>query len=437
MTDSIDGVSEAIDRYEPARLIMLDANAIEPQKVRWLWPGRIALRKITLLASDPGLGKSLVTIDLVARVTRGKPWPLENAAASEGSALILSAEDDPADTMVPRLMAADADLMRVKLLDCVRETSVSGNPFDRGFSLERDVQLLERELALMPDCRLIVVDPISAYLGGTDTHRNADVRALLTPLIKLAQRHDVAIVAVSHLNKGTGLHANYRITGSIAFTATARAVYLIAKDPYDPKRRLMMPIKNNLAEDEAGLAYGINVTPAEGRVFLIALQHPASRRGCRNRLWRRLDLVPQRNHSLADVKNSNSINAVGSVSPSTPWTSAQLKCRESAPTGRTPVAVGVMKFSTAVSGLTEPTHQLGSRGRDNVYPSEEASREPMAAERTSKCAQPRQQIHATRSHWNCVLKAQEYQTRGSWRATARRDQRDAPKVPSSLRGVAV
>ena len=120
--------------------------------------------------------------------------------------LILSAEDDPADTMVPRLIAADADLLRVKLLDCVRETSVSGNPFDRGFSLERDVQLLERELALMPDCRLIVVDPISAYLGGTDTHRNADVRALLTPLIKLAQRHDVAIVAVSHLNKGTGLH---------------------------------------------------------------------------------------------------------------------------------------------------------------------------------------------------------------------------------------
>ena len=162
--------------------------------------------------------------------------------------------------MVPRLIAADADLLRVKLLDCVRETSVSGNPFDRGFSLERDVQLLERELALTPDCRLIVVDPISAYLGGTDTHRNADVRALLTPLIKLAQRHDVAIVAVSHLNKGTGLHANYRVTGSIAFTATARAVYLIAKDPDDPKRRLMMPIKNNLAEDETGLAYRIDVT---------------------------------------------------------------------------------------------------------------------------------------------------------------------------------
>jgi putative DNA primase/helicase len=267
VTDSIDEAAEAIDRYEPPRLIMLDANTIEPQTVRWLWPGRIALRKITLLASDPGLGKSLVTIDLVARVTRGKLWPLENATAPEGSALILSAEDDPADTMVPRLMAADADLLRVKLLDCVRETSVSGNPFDRGFSLERDVQLLERELSLMPDCRLIVVDPISAYLGGTDTHRNADVRALLTPLIKLAQRHDVAIIAVSHLNKGTGLHANYRVTGSIAFTATARAVYLIAKDPDDPKRRLIMPIKNNLAEDETGLAYRINVTP-DGIAFI-------------------------------------------------------------------------------------------------------------------------------------------------------------------------
>ena len=247
--------------------MLLDAHAIEPQPVRWLWPGRIALRKVSLIASDPGLGKSLVTIDLVARVTRAKTWPADTAAAPRGRALILSAEDDPADTIVPRLIAADADLLRVKLLDCVRDLSASGNPFERGFSLERDVQLLERELALMPDCRLVVVDPISAYLGGTDTHRNADVRALLMPLTKLAQRHDVAIVAVSHLNKGTALHANYRVTGSIAFTAMARAVYLIAKDPDDPKRRLMMPIKNNLGHDEAGLAYRISVTP-EGIAFI-------------------------------------------------------------------------------------------------------------------------------------------------------------------------
>ena len=267
MSDPADRGAAALDGYAPPRLILLDANDIEPQPVHWLWPGRIALRKVSLIASDPGLGKSLVTIGLVARVTRAKSWPLDEAASPLGGAMILSAEDDPADTMVPRLIAADADLSRVKLLDCVRETSATGNPFERGFSLERDVQLLERELALAPDCRLIVVDPISAYLGSTDTHRNADVRALLTPFIKLAQRHDVAIVAVSHLNKGTGLHANYRVTGSIAFTATARAVYLIAKDPDDPKRRLMMPIKNNLAQDETGLAYRINVT-RDGIAFI-------------------------------------------------------------------------------------------------------------------------------------------------------------------------
>jgi len=262
MGDRGDRAADAIDRYEPTRLIVFRADTIEPQAVQWLWPGRIALRKVSLIASDPGLGKSLVTIDLVARVTRGLPWPLDAGVAPLGRALILSAEDDPADTMVPRLMAADADRSRVRLLDCVRDRTMTGDPFDRGFSLERDIPLLERELAILPDCRLVVVDPISAYLGHTDTHRNADVRALLMPLTKLAQRHDVAILAVSHLNKGTGLQANYRVTGSIAFTATARAVYLIAKDPNEPKRRLMIPIKNNLAQDDVGLAYRIEVTAA-------------------------------------------------------------------------------------------------------------------------------------------------------------------------------
>ena len=189
MTDRADRAAADIDRYESPRLVLIDSHTVESQPVRWLWPGRIALRKVSLIAGDPGLGKSLVTIDLVARVTRAMKWPSEDASAPSGRALILSAEDDPADTIVPRLMAAGADLLRVKVLDCVRELSVTGF-IDRGFSLEREVQLLERELALMPDCRLIVVDPISAYLGGTDTHRNADVRAL--PQTGRPRRSEVA-----------------------------------------------------------------------------------------------------------------------------------------------------------------------------------------------------------------------------------------------------
>ena len=84
MTDRADRGAEAIDRYEPPRLVLLDANAIEPQPVRWLWPGRIALRKMSLIASDPGLGKSLVTIDLVARVTRGKAVAVGERSSAAG-----------------------------------------------------------------------------------------------------------------------------------------------------------------------------------------------------------------------------------------------------------------------------------------------------------------------------------------------------------------
>jgi putative DNA primase/helicase len=125
-------------------------------------------------------------------------------------------------------------------------------------SLERDIEAIEQRVLEMGDCKLIIVDPISAYLGSVDTHRNSDVRAVLAPLAKLAQRLGVAIVAVSHLNKGASASAAYRVTGSIAFTAAVRASLLLAKDKDVPERRLVLPGKNNLGPDNlGGLAYRV------------------------------------------------------------------------------------------------------------------------------------------------------------------------------------
>jgi putative DNA primase/helicase len=257
---------DAVSRLESAlpTVITRRASAITPQPIRWLWPGRLALGKLSLIAGDPGLGKSQLTLDMVARVTTGRRWPADNAPSPSGSAMIVSAEDDPADTIIPRLIAAGADLDRVHIVEAVRDPGAP-NP-ERQLSLARDLGLLED--AMPSDCVLVIVDPISAYLGGTDSHSNADLRELLAPLAKLAQRRGVAMLAVSHLNKAAGQRSAYRVTGSIAFTAAARAVYLVAQDQDDPKRRLVLPIKNNLGDDTNGLAYRVQTNLEHDAPFI-------------------------------------------------------------------------------------------------------------------------------------------------------------------------
>lgn len=240
---------------------------ITPQPISWLWPGRIALGKLTLITGDPGLGKSLLTATMAATVSKGYVWPLESVAAPIGDVILLSAEDDPADTIRPRLDAAEADCSRVHILQAVRAVDTDGKPAERMFSLKRDIAVLEALLPTLPDCRVLFIDPISAYLEGADSHNNTDVRGLLAPLAKLAADHGVAIVMVQHLNKNSGGSAMYRSMGSVAFVAASRAAYIVTKDQNDPERRLVMPIKNNLAKDSTGLAYSVRTADNEAPVI--------------------------------------------------------------------------------------------------------------------------------------------------------------------------
>jgi putative DNA primase/helicase len=228
---------------------------IAPKPLRWLWPGRIPLGKLTLFAGDPGLGKSFVTLDVAARVTRGDGWPDGTpASCGAGSVIVLSAEDDPSDTIRPRLEAAGANLNRVHTLQAVRREKPNGGTSLEHFSLETDLAALQDAVASFGDVRLVVVDPISAYLGNADSHINAKVRGLLSPLADMAAGLDVAVLAVTHLNKSTS-SALYRASGSIAFIAAARAVWLFGKNPDDPAGRLMLPGKMNLAAEQMGIAY--------------------------------------------------------------------------------------------------------------------------------------------------------------------------------------
>ena len=257
--------------------VLLRLSDVEPESMQWLWPSRFALGKLTLIAGDPGLGKSFLTLDMAARVSSGKPWPdARDETQLSGGVVLLSAEDGVADTIRPRLDAAGADVSRISALDAIRVMVGHGQPSSRPFDLARDILALEQAIDLVEDCRLVVIDPVTAYLGGTDSHKNADIRALLTPLADLAARHRVAVVAVTHLNKNAGVPVIYRAMGSLAFIAAARQVWVVSKDQNDPERRLLLPLKNNLAPDTGGLAYRIEDADSDDRPVVVWDDDPVS-----------------------------------------------------------------------------------------------------------------------------------------------------------------
>lgn len=257
MSDQARRVARRIgEATAPAKLKTVRVGDVAPESLRWLWEPRIARGKLSLIAGDPGLGKSLVTLAMATTVSVGGRWPGDGTQAPLGAALMLSDEDDVADTIRPRLDAAGADVTRIHAVTFVEGTDETGQRERRAFSLQSDVELLADRLDRLPQCRLVVVDPVSAYLGSADSHKNAEVRAVLSGLADIARRYGVAVVAVTHLNKGSA-SANYRITGSIAFTAAPRAAYLVVADQDDARRRLMLPVKNNLGDDTHGFAYRI------------------------------------------------------------------------------------------------------------------------------------------------------------------------------------
>jgi hypothetical protein len=248
-----------------SRLNLMTAIDIVRKPILWLWDGRIALGKTTLIAGDPGLGKSTVTISFAAHVTTGTQWP-DGTPCPKGDVVLISAEDDAADTICPRLDAAGADSSRIHIVTGVESLNWEGMRETRMLSLRRDLEVIREAVLAIPNVRLIIVDPISAYLDGSDSHNNAEVRALMAPLSELAASIGAAIIFVTHLNKGTGGSALYRTTGSLAFVASARAAFLVVADKGDPLRRLFLPLKNNLGPDGSGMAYRIEVADDVSRV---------------------------------------------------------------------------------------------------------------------------------------------------------------------------
>ncbi len=239
------------------RVCSMVMENIEERDLEPLWPGVLWIGKPTLVAGDPGLGKSLLTLDIAARITRGGCWPCSCEPQEAGDVAILSAEDDASDVIKPRLRAAGADMSRVLVIGHVEElVPADGHIRRRALQLDKDVEALKRTLAAHPRrIKLLIVDPLGAYMGSADTHNNAETRAVLAQLSELAAELRIAILVISHLNKGDNGNALYKVSGSLAFVAAARAVFLIEKDPQSPGRVYMLAAKSNYGPTTCNYAF--------------------------------------------------------------------------------------------------------------------------------------------------------------------------------------
>jgi putative DNA primase/helicase len=221
---------------------------VTPEDISWIWPGRLARGKYTLLAGDPGLGKSTVQLAIAAHLSRGSAWP-DGGQAPQGKTLILSAEDGIADTIRPRLDRLGGDPSHVVVLRAVRDERGA-----RPLNLARDLDRLADAIARVRPL-VVGIDPITAYLGKTDTYKDAEMRGLLAPLLALLEQERVALLAVGHLSKSDQRAALHRPGGSIAFVAAARIAVCLAPDPNDADRRVLAGLKSNLGPLPASLAF--------------------------------------------------------------------------------------------------------------------------------------------------------------------------------------
>ena len=258
--------SKANPKTKPALITMRSAD-VEEEELVWLWFNRFLTGHINILAGDPGLGKSLLAVDAAARVSTGRSWP-DGSPCQRGKVIYCTTEDAFSSVVKPRLSAAHADHSQVIFVAGVQHADGD----EGAMFLDEHIRLLDAELQRHKgEVRLLILDTLQSYVSSdTNTNNNASSRRIMTPLKRLAERHQVAVLCNEHLTKGSRPGSStYRVQGSIAFTGAARAVWIVVADPDDKSRRIVQASKTNLAPDNEGLGLSYHIEGEVGRPFIV------------------------------------------------------------------------------------------------------------------------------------------------------------------------
>ena len=243
--------STRIKAAKPNGIVLTCGTELTPEPVCWLWPNWLALGKFHLLAGASGQGKTTIAMSLGATVTIGGRWP-DGTRCEAGNVLVWSGEDDPADTLLPRLLAAGADRAKCFFISGSR---VAGEvqPFDPATDLPRLLDAVEQ----IGGIKMLIVDPVVSAVTG-DSHKNTEVRRALQPLVDLAAACRCVLLGITHFSKGgQGSDPAQRVIGSVAFTAVARVVLVAAKVKSEDGEdtRILARSKSNIGPDDGGFQY--------------------------------------------------------------------------------------------------------------------------------------------------------------------------------------
>lgn len=266
----------------PVERVTRSLADVEPTKVEWLWPHWLPLGKVSILEGEPDVGKSVLTLTMAALVSNAGEWPrtvvdgvrVPTPDALSAGVVLVGVEDDEADTIVPRLVAAGADRTRIHTMR--QPVDAKGNP--KPFVIPDDVDRLRRAVNEV-GAKLVVIDPITAYLSTRSVKAGDDpsTRQALMPLVALAAATGCAILMVRHLNKATGMTAKNRGSGTIAYTGITRAVIVAAKlkEPTcDGATHAIALTKGNLTRDPMAVGYRLDSAPSDPDVPIVTWCSP-------------------------------------------------------------------------------------------------------------------------------------------------------------------
>ena len=243
-------------------VILLKASELKPKPINWIWDGWIAGGKFHLLGGVAGTGKTTISLALASSITNGGRFP-DSTRSPSGNVVVWTGEDDISDTLTPRLMAMGANLDKVHFVQ-----GVMAEDGEQPFNPSTDMPILQQAIAKIGDVKLLIIDPIVSVVKG-DSHKNAEVRKDLTPLIQMAEGMGFAIIGITHFSKGTsGREPIERITGSLAFGAVARVVLVASKSTNEDGQdvRIFLRAKSNIGADNGGFEYSLEQAITEGGI---------------------------------------------------------------------------------------------------------------------------------------------------------------------------
>jgi energy-coupling factor transporter ATP-binding protein EcfA2 len=251
------------------QLNIQDASAIKIKPIKWLWKYRLAEGEMALVAGEGGLGKSQVILAIAAAVSNGSPWPDGEGIAPKGQVVIVTAEDSPETTIVPRLMALGANLDAIKVITApkimVNTNDKEKEPYIELQSLQH-LRYWRRVCSLHPNLKLLIMDPFASYLGpGVSEQKNDQMRSVIEPFLGVIRPRGICFLANTHLGKSLeGKSLLHRILGSVAVVNIPRNVHAVFRHPDDPQLRVFAQCKcNNAPDDLPGLQFRIEVQSVE------------------------------------------------------------------------------------------------------------------------------------------------------------------------------